>query len=131
MQSVGAGLVEALGPGDVLFVDSSHVHRPGSDVEHEFLDLYPRLAPGVVLHVHDVFLPRDYPARWDTAQRRYWNEQAVLAAVLANSGRYRVLLPLAHLAEHRRELFERHLTPGFTERTEPASMWLEVSESPA
>ena len=110
LQDVDADLFRQLEVGDVLFVDSSHVYRPGSDVEHEFLEIYPRLADGVLLHVHDVFLPDDYPPAWNLVERRYWNEQYVLEAVLANSVRFRPLLPLAHLAQSARPTFQSALS---------------------
>jgi predicted O-methyltransferase YrrM len=68
---------------DVLFIDSSHVAMPGSDVDRLFLDVLPRLAAGVLVHVHDVFLPDAYPARW--AWRGY-NEQGLVGALLAGGG---------------------------------------------
>lgn len=128
VQDVGRSLAVELGPDDLLFVDSSHVHRPGSDVEYEFLEMYPALADGVVLHVHDIFLPSDYPSEWNTVHRRYWNEQYVLEAVLRNSGRYRTLLPLCHLASTRPEVFEAHL-PGFERGVRPGSFWAEVTSA--
>jgi hypothetical protein len=78
-----------LGPGDVLFIDSSHVAKLGSDVNHLYFEVLPRLAPGVVVHVHDIFLPDDYPLGWVRAGRS-WNEQYVLRALLMDSSRFRV-----------------------------------------
>ena len=76
-------LFAALGPGDVLFVDSSHVAVPGTDVDRLFLDVLPRLAPGVLVHVHDIFLPDAYPEDW--AWRGY-NEQLLVGALLQGGG---------------------------------------------
>jgi predicted O-methyltransferase YrrM len=70
---------EALAGGDVLFVDSSHVAMPGSDVDLVLNDLLPRLAPGVLVHLHDIFLPDRYPAIWDW---RGYNEQGAVGALL-------------------------------------------------
>lgn len=58
-------LFEALGPGDVAFFDSSHLLMPGTDVDMIFNRIFPILAPGVVIHVHDILLPDPYPARWE------------------------------------------------------------------
>jgi hypothetical protein len=69
----------ALGAGDVLFVDSSHVLLAGSDVDLIVNGVLPRLPAGVLIHIHDVFLPDPYPAEW--AWRRY-NEQSIIAALL-------------------------------------------------
>lgn len=76
-----------LGSGDILFVDSSHVLMPGSDVDFLINRILPRLPAGALVHFHDVFLPDDYPAAW--AWRGY-NEQLGVAALLAGGG-WRVL----------------------------------------
>src|SRR5690606_1476141 len=65
---------EALGSGDVCFIDSSHVAKTGSDVVHAMLTVIPRLAPGVIVHVHDIFIPEDYPEGWVRSGFN-WNEQ--------------------------------------------------------
>ena len=72
-----------LAPGDMLFVDSSHVLMPGSDVDTVLNRLWPRLAPGVLAHFHDIFLPDGYPRGW--AWRGY-NEQLGVAALIAAGG---------------------------------------------
>src|SRR5947208_1718587 len=64
VEDVGLPLFDELEPNDVLFIDSSHVIRPGGDVLFEYLELLPRLRPGVIVHVHDIFSPRDYPQQW-------------------------------------------------------------------
>jgi hypothetical protein len=69
----------ALGEGDILFIDSSHQLKPGSDVEFLLNAVLPRLPAGERVHFHDIFLPDDYPARW--GWRRY-NEQAAVAALI-------------------------------------------------
>ena len=73
----------ALGPGDSLFVDSSHVAMPGTDVDRLVGDLLPRLPAGVLVHVHDILLPDAYPAEW--AWRGY-NEATVMAALIGSGG---------------------------------------------
>ncbi|KAA2238136.1 class I SAM-dependent methyltransferase [Salinarimonas soli] len=80
-------LLAGLDPGDILFIDSSHLAVPGSDVDRLFLDILPRLAPGVLVHVHDVTLPDAYPAEW--AWRGY-NEQLLVGALL-QGGAYEIL----------------------------------------
>jgi hypothetical protein len=68
-----------LGAGDILFIDSSHQLKPGSDVEFLLQAVLPMLPAGVRVHFHDIFLPDDYPAHW--GWRRY-NEQAAVAALI-------------------------------------------------
>lgn len=88
VQRVPLAEFERLGAGDILFIDSSHVAKTGSDVNHLFFDVLPHLAPGVRVHVHDIFLPHDYPPDWVLAQNRSWNEQYLLRALLMYAGAF-------------------------------------------
>jgi hypothetical protein len=81
--SVGMAPFEALAAGDFLFIDSSHVLMPGSDVDFLINRLLPSLPPGVLVHLHDIFLPDDYPADWEW---RGYNEQLAVAALVAGGG---------------------------------------------
>ncbi len=78
-----ARLVATLRAGDILFVDSSHIAMPGTDVDLVIGELLPRLAPGALVHFHDVFLPDAYPRGW--AWRGY-NEQIAVAALVQGGG---------------------------------------------
>jgi hypothetical protein len=82
----------SLEPNDVLFIDGSHIAKTGSDVNHLFLRILPRLPAGVLVHIHDICLPYEYPKRWSEDVLCYWNEQYVLAALLANSPKWEILL---------------------------------------
>lgn len=83
VQQAGDDAFASLAAGDVLFIDSSHVLMPGTDVDVLFNRVLPRLPAGVLVHVHDVFLPDDYPEAW--AWRGY-NEQLAVAALLHGGG---------------------------------------------
>lgn len=109
---------DALEAGDVLFIDSSHVAKPGSDVVWLLLHVLPRLAPGVVVHVHDVFWPFEYPAAW-LAERRDWTEAYMLQALLAGSRDLEVLLFSSWL-------WQRHpeVVPASLRGQVPGSIWL-------
>ena len=76
-------LLSSLQPGDILFIDSSHVAMPGTDVDRLVLDVLPRLAPGMIVHLHDVLLPDAYPADWEW---RGYNEQSLVGALLVGGG---------------------------------------------
>ncbi len=97
-ENLPAQIFEGLGAGDVLFIDSSHVAKTGSDVNFLFFDVLPRLAPGVLIHVHDIFLPLEYPKVWVIDENRSWNEQYVLQALLMYSTRFEVLFGSAYAA---------------------------------
>jgi hypothetical protein len=90
-QLPGPWFAERLGPGDVLFIDSSHVVKTGSDAVHLYLQVLPLLAAGVVVHVHDVFLPHDYPRDWVLGEARSWSEQYLVQAMLVFGDSFEVL----------------------------------------
>lgn len=101
-EELDPAVVEALGSGDVLFVDTTHTVKTGGDVQHIILHLLPRLAPGVHVHFHDIFLPYDYPRQWVVEEHRAWAEQYLLEAFLAFNPGFEVVLPLRALF-HQRE----------------------------
>lgn len=80
LQTADPAIFAALEPGDILFIDSSHILMPGTDVDWLFNRVLPALPPGVLVHIHDIFLPDDYPASW--AWRGY-NEQQAIGPLLA------------------------------------------------
>ena len=93
VEKVDFALFDELEAGDILFIDSSHRVYTSSDVTRLFLEVVPRLRRGVILHVHDIFLPWDYPAEWTT---RYYSEQYLLASLLlAQPARFRLLMSSA------------------------------------
>jgi hypothetical protein len=99
LESADLGMFDQLAPGDILFVDSSHRVFTNSDVTVVFLDLLPRLQPGVLVHLHDIFLPYDYPPEW---RDRYYSEQYLLAAMLlGDTSRFHIALPNAFIARDR------------------------------
>jgi predicted O-methyltransferase YrrM len=126
--------VEDLGPrpfdelksGDILFIDSSHVIRPQGDVLFEYLEVLPLLASGVLVHVHDIFTPRDYPDEWVIDEVRLWNEQYLLEAFLSCNNSYEILGALNFLAHnYSGELAERCPIFGAQKGLcEPGSLWL-------
>lgn len=127
VEQTDLALFGELEAGDVLFIDSSHVIRPFGDVLFLYQQVIPRLKPGVLVHVHDVFTPRDYPERWLRQERRLWNEQYLLETLLAHSPRYRVVLALNWMRHRHPEAFYRAFPVGENLEThEPGALWFEV-----
>lgn len=118
VQDVDPAVFGRLGAGDVLFVDSTHVVKAGSDVVWLFLHVLPRLAAGVVVHVHDVFWPFEYPAPW-LRQRRDWTEAYLLHAFLAGNTSWEILLFSSWLWRCQPELIPQHLAGE-----QPGSLWI-------
>lgn len=123
-----AELASELAAGDILFVDSSHVAVPGSDVDLLLNGFLPRLQPGVLVHLHDIFLPDPYPPAW--AWRGY-NEQIPVACLLQGGG-WTIQFASRYLATRRpRELASGALArvPLLPDAFE-ASLWLEKRPQP-
>ena len=83
--------------GDILFIDSSHTVKIGGDVNYLFLEVLPRLKPGVIVHVHDIFFPFDYRRDWVMDELRFWTEQYLLQAFLTFNCEFEVLMANAYL----------------------------------
>jgi len=80
--------------------------KTGSDVNFLFLEVLPRLAPGVVVHVHDIFLPNEMPRPWVMDEHLFWNEQYLLQAFLSFNSEFEVLLANAWLLHFYREALQ-------------------------
>lgn len=91
VQEVGVELFQTLGPNDILFIDSTHVARIGGDVPFLYLEVLPRLQPGVIVHMHDIFLPFEYPKAWIMDHHLFWNEQYLLHSFLLFNSAFEVL----------------------------------------
>ena len=124
-------LFTELEAGDIVFFDGSHRVFSGSDVSVFFFEVLPRLRPGVLVHVHDIFLPADYPREW---RWRYYSEQHLLAAyLLANPGLFSVEWPAAFIngdAELRARLSPLLQQIAPAPEYQPASFWLRVHAAP-
>jgi len=111
VQAVPLETFASLEAGDVLFVDSTHVAKAGSDVNHIFFRVLPLLRPGVLIHFHDIFHPFEYPREWFFNGNRSWNELYLLRAFLMNNAHYRVLFFNSHFAHKNPE--RRDALPDF------------------
>lgn len=99
VQELPADAFGSVRAGDLVFIDSTHVSRVGSDVNHLLLDVVPSLPPGVIVHVHDIFWPFEYPQSWVYGGRA-WNENYLLRALLAGNSRLDILWFNDYLAQH-------------------------------
>jgi Methyltransferase domain len=129
VEHLGLSIFGNLSENDILFIDSSHVIRAGGDVLFEYLNIIPSLHKGVIVHCHDIFLPREYPLNWLDGWKRFWNEQYLLQALLSYSPRYQVLLSLNFLTHHYVQNIEE-CCPAFKREKqnakEPSSFWFQV-----
>lgn len=126
IEDVELDLCKNLEANDILFIDSSHIIRPQGDILKEFLEILPVLKPGVIIHIHDIYTPRDYPERWLKKETRFYNEQYLLEAMLDNSNRYSVLLALNFLKNDYFEELKKQC-PYLINSTEPGSFYLKIN----
>jgi hypothetical protein len=98
VEDLGFDFFSQLQSGDILFIDSSHTVKIGGDVNYLFLEVLPRLNPGVIVHVHDILLPFEYPRDWVMDELRFWSEQYLLQAFLAFNSEFEVLFANNYLA---------------------------------
>jgi hypothetical protein len=125
VQDVPLAEFTALQAGDVLFIDSSHVAKTGSDVNFLYFDVLPRLKPGVRVHIHDIFLPHDYPRDWVIDENRSWNEQYLLRALLMHSKAYRVVFGCSYAFWRFPELVKAALAHPRGHAFAGGSFWIE------
>ena len=98
----------ALNKNDILFIDSSHVSKAGSDVGYLVNRVLPQLAPGVIIHFHDILWPFEYPKKWLSAGRA-WNEAYLLLAFLQYNSAFEILFFNSYLEKHHSTLLRRKL----------------------
>lgn len=108
---------------DILFIDSSHIIRPQGDVLFEFLELLPTLNKGVIVHVHDIFSPKNYPKQWLEIEVRFWNEQYLLEAFLSHNSTWNIIGSLNYLHHHHYNKLKT-VAPFLTPDREPGSFYI-------
>ena len=117
-----------LGPGDFLTIDSSHVLKAGSDVSRLLLEVLPTLADGVIVHIHDIFHPFEYPASWLRAGVAL-NEAYAVRAVLQANARVRILVWNHYLQRFHRDWFSRNMPLCLSAPFVTGGLWLEIGHS--
>lgn len=126
VEEVELGFFQSLKENDILFIDSSHVIRPQGDVLFEYLEILPSLNKNVIIHIHDIFTPKDYPDDWVKDEIRLWNEQYLFEAFMSNNNDFEIIGALNYLSHNYTELlFEK--CPVLKEqegKLPPSSMWI-------
>jgi predicted O-methyltransferase YrrM len=124
VQQVPRDTFDALGENDILFIDSSHVLKIGGDVQYEYLEVLPRLRPGVLIHIHDIFLPMEYPKGWVLDAHRFWTEQYLLQAFLAFNSKFEIVWCGSYMSLDHTEALARAIPSYRPGLTAPGSIWL-------
>ena len=123
IEDVELALFSELEENDILFIDSSHIIRPQGDVLFEYLELLPTLNKGVVVHVHDIFSPKNYLKEWLEGDIRFWNEQYLLEAFLSHNDSWQIIGALNFLHHHHYDKLKA-VAPYLTPEREPGSFYL-------
>ena len=121
LQEVSLDEFRQLGANDILFIDSTHVSKAGSDVNRIFFDILPALAKGVYVHFHDIFFPFEYPPEW-LREGRAWNEAYLLRTFLQYNSGFEVVLMNTYMHRHHRRFFEQNMP--LTLNNTGGSIWL-------
>jgi predicted O-methyltransferase YrrM len=126
VETLPISLFENLEANDILFIDSSHIIRPGDDLLFIYFQILPILQKGVLIHIHDIFTPRHYPLEWLTQKMRFWNEQYLLEAFLYNNTGFKILFTANHLVKSDFDVAKKTLI-HLKDDSEPSSFWMEKS----
>jgi len=123
IQDVDLEIFKTLGQGDILFVDSTHVVKTGSDVNTIIFDILPILQKGVIIHFHDIFYPFEYPLSWVVNDQRNWNEAYILRAFLSFNNSFKIIYFNSFITSFNDRWFSEHMplclkNPG-------GSIWIE------
>lgn len=124
VQDVPLSVFQELVAGDILFIDSSHVVKVGSDSHFEFSAILPALRPGVVVHLHDIFIPKEYPKHWILSEHRFWNEQYMLHAFLSGNRDYEILWAGAFMHYRHPQKLRDAFSSYDPAKNLPASFWM-------
>jgi hypothetical protein len=125
LQDVPTDLFRRLGHNDILFIDSSHVAKTGSDVVDYVFRVLPNLHPGVLIHIHDIFYPFEYPQAWITDENRSWNEAYLVRAYLHGNNSVRVLYMSDWFYKCRRSMVQARMPLCIEHRG--GSLWLQTA----
>jgi hypothetical protein len=124
VETVPLDTFASLETGDILFIDSPHVITLGGAVAYLFLDVIPRLPPGVFVHVHDIFLPAAYPREWVMRDYRFYTEQLLLQAFLAFNRVFQVELMGSYLHLAHSAALAAAIPSYQASRDRPGSFWM-------
>lgn len=124
VEDIDLNIFKDLKENDILFIDSSHIIRPGWDVLSEYLEILPTLNSWVLVHIHDIFTPYEYPKQWLKEWVSFWNEQYLLEAFLTNNETFEIVWMLHYLnINYNEDLVKKF--PVLKEKAEgPWSLWL-------
>jgi len=124
VQETPSSVFKNLKKNDILFIDSSHIATIGSDVQYLFLEILPRLSKGVIIHIHDIFIPSEYPRSHVLKEYNFWNEQYILQAFLTFNNAFEILWSGNFIHLNYPSKLEAAFTSYNKKNTKPGSFWI-------
>jgi len=122
LQETGLEVFDQLSAGDILFIDSTHISKAGSDVNCIIFEILPRIKSGVIVHIHDIYLALDYPDVW-LREGRAWNESYLLRAFLEYNEHFRILLYVSYMQNKYEDWFRQNMPDTLLGKG--GSFWME------
>lgn len=127
VQNIPLSKFSELTENDILFIDSSHVLKIGNDVQYEYLKILPNLNKGVIVHIHDIFLPSEYKKEWILREHIFWTEQYLLQAFLTYNSDFEVLWGGSYMHLRHPDRLENVFSSYNRENRWPGSFWIRRS----
>lgn len=124
VQSVKLETFQILDRNDILFIDSSHVSKVGSDVNYLIFEVLPSLNPGVLIHIHDIFFPFEMPKQWVLEKHWFWNENYILHAFLMNNKNYEIVAFNTYLQKIKPDWFKKEMPECLIRSESSGSLWI-------
>lgn len=123
IQDIDLNIFMQLKENDILFIDSTHVSRPGSDVNRAILDILPRLNKGVLIHFHDIFYPFEYPREWVLGWDGFgWNETYLLKSFLMHNKDFRIEMFNTYMEHFHEDWFRENMPKCLLDKG--GSIWI-------
>lgn len=124
LEDIDRSIFSSLQENDILFIDSSHIIRPGWDVLIEYLEILPILNPWVLVHIHDIFTPNHYPAQWTRKGVSFWNEQYLVEAFLTHNNSFKIICMMNYLNLHHNKILTERFPILQSAAQNPGSLWI-------
>jgi len=123
-QEVSIDKFKTLAENDILFIDTTHVSKVGSDVNYLFLEILPQLNSGVLIHIHDIFYPFEMPQHWVQKNRWFWNENYLLHAFLINNKEFEIVAFNSYTQKLQPDWFAKEMPECLIGKEDTGSIWL-------
>ena len=128
VQLVKFEIFQTLDRNDILFIDSTHVSKIGSDVNYLLFEVLPSLKPGVLVHFHDIFYPFELPIHWVLEKRWFWNENYLLRAFLMHNKKYEIIAFNTYLQKIKLDWFSKEMPECLLGSEDTGSIWIQKME---